>query len=219
MSDWKQFEEVDTETLIKYIQEETSNEQKQNNALLALTFRFSNELIKALKIICSNRGYSEDIAYKTAEDTFVKFGNTKKFNTLKCTSKNIDKCFKLYLNKIARNLLADYYRNVVRESKGIYYTGDEGIITSLPDFNENLLPPKDKIIHCVLKTLPREELIVYLTYKQHEKKGAKLPRKLHKSLRTYLGDKTQSTIRSYKKRALDKIEQALTLAKSMQKLP
>jgi hypothetical protein len=32
-------------------------------------------------------------------------------------------------------------------------------------------------------------------------------------------ERCQSTIRSYKKRAFDKVEQAITLSKSMQKLP
>ncbi|WP_052600160.1 hypothetical protein [Aureispira sp. CCB-QB1] len=219
MSDWKQFEKVDTQTLIKYIQEESLNEKKQDAVLLALMFRFRDELVQTLVIICNSRGYDEDVAYTIAENTFIKFAKTKKFNAQKCTAKSIDKCFKLYLNRIASNLLADYYRNIVRESKGLCYTGNEEIITSLPNINENVLSPIDKAIHCVLKNLPHEELVVYLTYKQYEKKGTKLPRKLHESLRTYLGGKTQSTIRSYKKKAFDKVKQAITLAKSMQQHP
>lgn len=219
MSNWKQFEKVETQTLIKYIQEKAFNEKEQDDVLLALIFRFRDGLVKTLEIICNSRGYGEDVAYTTADNTFIKFATTKNFNAQKCTTKSIDKCFKLYLNKIARNLLADYYRNIVRESKGLCYTGNEEIITSLPGIGERLLSPIDKAIHCVLRNLPHEELVVYLTYRRYEKKGTKLPRKLQESLRMYLGGKTQSTIRSYKKRAFDKVEQAITLSKSMQQHP
>ena len=56
-------------------------------------------------------------------------------------------------------------------------------------------------------SLPYSHQVIYLTYTTHEKEGVNLPPKSRTELRNHLGGISQSTIRSYKKEAIDKIEE------------
>ncbi|MEQ1798320.1 MAG: hypothetical protein ABL872_10220, partial [Lacibacter sp.] len=66
------------------------------------------------------------------------------------------------------------------------------------------------VIEKALARLTPKHKIVYLTYKQYEQDGFKLPRKLLQSLREELGI-TQSSVQVYKKEAFDKIDEYLNI--------
>jgi cell wall assembly regulator SMI1 len=62
------------------------------------------------------------------------------------------------------------------------------------------------IIIKAIESLTPAQRTVYLTYTKYEKLGFNLPKKLREQLRVHLGGIEQSTIRTYKKEALEKIK-------------
>lgn len=208
MSDWKTFETTATEVLIDYVQSNSQSKTVCDNAFLALMFRFRLDLLNKCERICKNRGYDIDVAQLIAERTFTKYGKTKKFRIEEGNSSCIDTCFKIYLYCIASNELKNYYREEEKRKNGQLYDGTENIVTQLPNINLEVLDEEDRIIHETLMSLPHSHQVVYLTYKTHEKEGVNLPKPLRLKLREHLGGIEQSTIRSYKKEAIDKIESA-----------
>ena len=65
---------------------------------------------------------------------------------------------------------------------------------------------EQSIILKAIESLTPSQRTVYLTYSQYEKLGFNLPKKLLQELRQQLGDISQTTIRTYKKEAFDKIK-------------
>lgn len=216
MSDWERFKEDTTEDIIRCIQNDKSVDEVFDSALCALIMRFRERLAKSTAKVCQNRGYNIDVAYEMVEIAFEKYGKSRKFQIEKCNTSDIDKCFELYMLQIIKNSLNDYYKNKNKLKNGQLYTGNEEIITSLPYIDVETLEQMGRemrTIHNVLQKLPHKELVVYLTYMRHEKDGVCLPRKLQKELRDYLGGVTQTTVRAYKKKAMDKIEEAKAVLK------
>lgn len=125
------------------------------------------------------------------------------------TSKSVDTAFKLFLYKIARNALIDFYRIEKRKKEGKHYDGSETIVTKLPDIDESKLSFNEKFKFQAIDQLPQKEKTVYLTYMMHEKDGVNLPRELRQSLKEYLGTDSQSTVRWYKKNATDKVNMSM----------
>lgn len=217
MTNWKEYEKVETKILIDYCQDSQKAEQVRDAVFLALCFRFRKDLLQKCEVICKRRGYDIDVANLIAEKSFKKYGKSKNFKIEKCNHSTVDICFKVYLYKIAGNVLNDYYKRGEKKKKGLLYEGTEAIIKNMPDIDIDCLTPKDKIIHETLQSLPHSHQVIYLTYTQYEKKGVNLPRKLLKELRDYLGI-SQNTIRCYKKEAIDKMEDTKKIISQMQKV-
>jgi hypothetical protein len=214
-SDWKRFENIETEVLIDFFQDPKQDDLVKDDAFLALSFRFRLDLLNKCEKICGNRGYDIEVAQKIAENTFLKYGRTKQFKIEKGNQIDIDTCFKVYLYKIASNELNDYYNQEEKRKKGQLYDGTEGLVTQLPTINIESLDPELKIVHQTLQSLPYSHLVIYLTYITHEVDGVNLPRKLQAQLREYLGGISQATVRGYKKEVIDKIENAKSIIKQL----
>ncbi|GAB5566136.1 MAG: hypothetical protein Wins2KO_31990 [Winogradskyella sp.] len=208
MSDWKTLESHPTKVLIDYLQGEMQSTEVKKNAFLALMFLFRKDLLNKCEAICKNRGFDVDVAQLITERTFGKYGKSKNFRIEEGKSTSIDTCFKVYLYGIAKNELNNYYREEEKRKKGLLYDGTENIVTKIPNVDIEKLDKKNKIIHETLMSLPYSHQVVYLTYKTHEKEGVNLPKALRIKLREHLGGVEQSTIRTYKKEAIDKIESA-----------
>ena len=210
MDSWNKFLAQSSEELIKHYQ---NLEQGWEECLHVLVDRFQKDLLEKCEIICSRYGHGPDIAEMIAQQTFEAFAKSRSFQIEKGTSNNTDKSFKLYLYKIAQNKLTDYYRRIKKEALGKTYYGNEKIITQLPEYQLSSLDGESRIRYEVIKSLSESHRVVYLTYFVHEKKGVNLSKALQEQLRTHLGDVKQSTIRTYKKEAFDKISQALEIYK------
>lgn len=65
---------------------------------------------------------------------------------------------------------------------------------------------EQSVVVKAIESLKPSQRTVYLTYKQYEKLGFNLPKKLLEELREHLGGISQTTIRTYKKEAFDKIK-------------
>lgn len=210
MTNWQKFESTPTEVLIEYIQDNSGNQSNLDDAFLAIMFRFRQDLLSKCEKICKGRGYNDDVAQVIAERCFLKYGKTRTFK-FQDNDKPVDTQFKLYLYVIARNELNSYYREEEKRKKGLLYDGTEEIITCLPKVNISTLNVESRIIYETLSEMPYSHQVIYLTYKVHERDGVNLPRALQAKLRAYLGGIDQSTIRCYKKEAIDKIEAAKSI--------
>ena len=208
MSNWKRFEKLKLEEVIRLCQDEKSSLDVSNDAYLAICFRCRLDLLKKCEFLCKRLGHDVDVAYLIVENTLKKYAKSKNYRVDLGKHENVEVSFKFYLYKIAKNELRDYYKREQKKIKGQLYTGDETIITRLPDVNPEDLDIKSRIIHETLLKLPYSHQVIYLTYKMHEKEGVNLPRKLQKELREHLNNIKQPTVRTYKKEAYDQIENA-----------
>lgn len=213
--DWKEFENETTEDLLEMIKWRNDSEEyaTAENAFKAFFFRFRDDVTKKARVVARNWGYDKDVGDAIAENAFDRFWRKPfTFNASKCKTLDIDRCIRLYLYKIARNLLADHKR--LEESGPGPYSGDEELVMEFPDLermaltNEKLRDLKKlyELIKGAIDRLSPKHKVIYLTYHAYEKEGLKLPRKLLQTLRDEL-DLTQSTIRVYKKEAFDTVEQ------------
>lgn len=205
MNNWKKFQEKETEELIKLIQCNQTDPLIMDSVFTVICFRFRELLAKFCIYLCKNRGYDIDTGYLIANRAFKKYYKSRKFNFNKGNCNSYDDNFLVYLQKIARNELNDYYKEEQKKINNQYYDGTEEIIFELPDIDSTKLPLEQKAIHEALLSFSNKHQIIYLTYKTHEKNGVNLPLKLRKKLREYVGLK-QPTIRTYKKEVIDKIE-------------
>lgn len=218
MANWHRFEKLNTETLIAHCQNTDNDENERDDAFLALCFRFRGDLLKKCEFLCKRRGHDIDVAVEIVENTFKKYGKSRNFDPKLGNHDSIDNCFKYYLYKIAGNELKDYYKREQKRLNDQLYTGEETIITNLPDVDLETLDTESRIIHETLMELPYSHRVIYLTYMMHEKDGVNLPRTLQKRLRDHLGGISQSTVRTYKKEAIDRIEAAKAIIEKMSKI-
>ena len=126
--------------------------------------------------------------------------------------------FKLYLYGIAKNELTDYYRLQQRKERGHFYDGSQTIIKDLPPLPNIKLSIEDQIRLKAIESLSSSHRAVYLTYKQHERMGCNLPKKLLEELREFLGGVKQTTVRGYKKEANDEINKYIEIMKLTKEL-
>lgn len=215
MSDWSRFKQVDIGLLIEIYQDDSSKESDKDDSFLAICFRLREDLISKCEKYCKRRGYDNEVANEIARKCLERFGRFKSFNAKKCKVEDILICFKLYLYRIAKNALNDYYKLEAKRAKGLLYRGDESIVKSLPNINIDSMDTAAQIIHRTIMKLPHSHQVIYYTYKSYEKEGVKLPRKLLAELREYLGI-SQTTIRTYKKEVIDKIEEARIIISQIQ---
>lgn len=215
---WEALKDESTENLIAYMQwkNEAGFEDTAKNAFRSFLFRFQEEIIKKTRVVTRKWGYDNDTADLIAERTFERFWKYPNFDISKSKAKDFDTGVIIYLFAIAAHQLADYKKEQNGEISP--FTGDEIIIRELPNPENFNLPSERKailkerhdIIEKALARLTPKHKIVYLTYKQYEQDGFKLPRKLLQSLREELGI-TQSSVQVYKKEAFDKIDEYLNI--------
>ncbi len=202
-----------SEELIRLFQNKL--EPDRDSAFIILVHRFREDLLKKCEISCKRYGHGPDVAEIIAENTFKAYAQTGTFdfNPLKAKGKTIDESFQIYLYRISKNELINYYRQQEKKRLGHYYDGNETIIVNMPDIPIDRLDAENKLKYSIIQSLPDSHRVVYLTYKAYEKLGCNLPKKLQAELRHYLGDIKQTTIRAYKKEAIDKINQGLEILK------
>jgi DNA-directed RNA polymerase specialized sigma24 family protein len=220
---WKELENDLTADLIEFMKWGNQAEYKQQaeNAFRVLCFRFGPQLQKTCRIVCRNWGYDDGVGDEIAEKAFERFAKYPKYDHAKCKCGDIDKCLLLYLFGFAKNALSDYVA-AIKDKRGTNpFTGDEEIVTEFFDIEALAIPAERKavllkeyeIIKEALARLSPKHKIIYLTYKAYDaelKAGFNFPRPFLKKLQEYLGI-SQSSIRAYKKEALDKIDEYLKI--------
>ena len=218
---WLDYKDSPTSDLLEYIKWKNDSDPDYSlaaaNAYHALYFRFREDLIKKCRIISKNWGYNDEEGNSLAEASFARFWQYPySFNEKKCTVPDLDRCLKFYLYTIAKNLLSTLKDQI--EGNRSPYDGSEQVIIDFPALDSMDLPIErkkglqniyDKINESLNGLSPKHK-IIYLTYKQHEKEGFKLPRNLLKQLREEL-ELTQNSIRIYKKEAFDSVNQLLKI--------
>lgn len=210
---WQEVANEPTEDLIEMMcwKKNPADYSTAEDAFRAFYFRFIEDIVRKSRVLARNWGYNNDFGDALAEQTLDKlWKNPFTFNTSKCKNLNIERCVRLYLYRIAKNILADHKR---LEDNPSVYSGEEVILMEFPDL-ENMDVPVEKLrdmkkmyelINGALARLTPKHKIIYLTYRAYERDGMNLPRNLLKSLRDEL-DLTQSTIRVYKKEANEAVE-------------
>lgn len=217
INDWKRFESEQTEVLINFFQTEENDERIQDDVFRALCFRFRGELLKTCEIICKMKGHNEDVAAEIANNTFKKYYKTRCFKVGNTNKATLNDCFIVYLNKIAKNELINWWKNEQKLKAGLLYDGTEEVITELPKLDIEKLDLESKIIHETLLSFPHSHQVIFLTYKMHERNGVNLPRKLQAKLRKYLGGISQNTVRTYKKEVIDKLDEVRGIVNKLKK--
>lgn len=217
---WQDLEGETTGDLIQLIawRNEPGFQDSGNDAFRAFCFRFDRDLRTKCRIICRNRGLDSATADEIAHKTFERFLKYPKYKQEKCKSGITDQCVKLYLYRIATNVLSTYMDAIKRPNP---FTGDEEIVTEFPDVEAMDIPNERKAIlrkqfesvKGVLDSLGPKHRIIYLTYKQYDdaiQAGFNLPRHLLKQMQDDL-QLTQASIRVYKKEAFDEVDNYLKI--------
>jgi len=197
-------EYLNTLELITQFQNGKTPENIREQAFAVLCTRFRERVLNKCEVICNQFGHNEVVAEIISERTFYKFAKKPGFNFEKSSVKNIDLAFELYLLGISKRELTNYFREEKRKKDGYIYDGNEKVITELPQDLE-ISDVDTHIIHLAIMSLPQSHRTVYLTYKTYERVGFNLPNSLRSKLREHLGGIKQSTIRTYKKEAIDRI--------------
>ena len=211
-----------TESLLEYIQWKNDADYTEiaEEAFRVFTFRFQLDLSKKLITICKNWGYDKQIANDIAHETFGRIWKYPKFDLSKSKQKDYDIAVKFYLYAIAKRLLADYKKSETGVQNP--FTGNEDIIRELPDieilsdgnkFRKAELARMYELFNAALSRLTPKHKIIFLTYKHYESltnEGYNLPRHLTKKLQYEL-DLTQSSIRVYKKEAIEAVNTHLKI--------
>lgn len=205
MSDWNELKDEPTIRLTELFQSDDSTESQKENAFYALCHRFKRAVLERSEIVCNRFGHDITVAEQITTATFSAYAKKGGFEIEKATQQEPDDAFKRYLFKIAKNELTNYYREQQRK-KDYPYDGTEHIITELPILEGMELSLEQSIIVKAIESLTPSQRTIYLTYSQYEKLGFNLPKKLLEELRAHLGGISQTTIRTYKKEALDKIK-------------
>ena len=216
---WEELKSESTADLVELVKSKEQPDYKElaEAAFVELTFRFRKEVIHKCRVVARNWQLNSAIADQIAEQTFDRFWKYPfSFQKEKCKTLDINKCVKLYLFRIASNLVIDYVNKA--NGNGSPYDESEEIVVEFPELDSMELPEEKakeykqvcEKITAALDRLSPKHRIIYLTYKVHEKEGFKLPRKLLSKLRDEL-DLTQSSIRVYKKEAFEKIEEYLKI--------
>lgn len=216
---WQDYSKASDEDLVEYIKwkDQPDYQTTAEEAFEAFTFRYCDDVAKKARVIATNWGYDVDIGDLVAERAFAKFWKYPKgFDPKECKRPTLNECIIFYLFRIAQRCLCDYYNNEHEPPNP--YNGSEEVVVEFPELEVLDLPVERlgelKKSHTLMKgaldRLKPKHRIIYLTYRAYEKEGYKLPRPLLKALREEL-DLTQTSIRVYKKNAIEEVENYLKL--------
>ncbi len=217
MSNWTELKNENTLKLTEIFQDNSCTESLRENAFHALCFRFKKDVLNKLELACKRFGNNITVAEEVATATFTAYAKKGNFKPTEAKQNNIDNAFRNYLLAIAKNELTNYHRAQQRK-RNYPYDGSEQIVTELPILEGTNLSLEQTILIKAIESLTPAQRTVYLTYKKYEKLGYNLPKKLREELRAHLGGIEQTTIRGYKKEALDKIKtytEAMMLTKEL----
>lgn len=213
---WDDLKDEPTSDLIEFIRSKDDPAYKMlaDLSFIALTFRFEPKVVHWCRKLGRRYNHSIETCDSIAYEAFKRFNRYPfGFNITECEKRNldIDKCFTVFIFRIAQRCLFDYYNKRSGEDAG--YDGSEIVRVEFPPLDdmevdkvalEAAVERREKI-EKVLKTLGDNHLTIYLTYLAYEKVGFKLPRKLLAKLRDQTGLK-QNSIRVYKMEAFDAVK-------------
>lgn len=173
--------------------------------------RFRVDLVDKCVILCRKWKKPDDFAVDLATLVFDRYYKYPRYKKEQCRSGITDVCIRRYLYGIANHEIFRLFFPAYSP-----YDGTEEVIISLID-PEKDYPPEtlkqleeaEERLDRIFEKLTPKHKIVYLTYKKYEEPGHKIPRKLADELRTAL-DLTQSTIRVYKKEAIELVQKELS---------
>lgn len=205
MSDWSRLKDEETLKLTEIYQDKVNSDSLRENAFHALCHRFKKDILDKCEITSKRFGHDITVAEQVTTATFSSYAKKGDFQISKAKTKNVDYAFKNYLFKIARNEFTNYYRQQQRKHNNPF-DGSEEIVTELPHLQGVHLNMEQAILIKAIESLTPAQRTVYLTYTKYEKLGFNLPKKLREELRGHLGGIAQSTVRTYKKEALDRIK-------------
>jgi DNA-directed RNA polymerase specialized sigma24 family protein len=215
--DRSELENATTAELIEFIQGKDGYMEAAQCAFHNFFLKFENELTKKCRVIVQKWGFDQSVGDIISEQALEKFWlKADRFKPDECKATNLDRCVLFYIFRIAQRLLSDRNREEKKADSG--YSGDEEIVVEFPDLENLSLPPekmkdlkiKAELIEKALDRLGPKHKIIYLTYQAHERNGMKLPRHLLEKLRDEL-DLTQTSIRIYKKVAMDTVTQIIQI--------
>lgn len=205
MKSFEKFEKLEFLELVNIFQSQLHPER--DDAFFVLVERCKMDFLKICEVRCKRFGQSDDVALELFDNVFKAYARKPNFDISVSPGKTPYYGFLGFLGGVAKNELTNIYRIQKKKKEGKWSDGEETIVTSLPPLGKN--PSlKSQIIYRVISELPYSHRVIYCTYKSYENAGCNLPNKLLKELREHLGIK-QTTVRSYKKEALDKIKIAL----------
>jgi RNA polymerase sigma factor (sigma-70 family) len=178
-------------------------------AFINIGFRFREDLLKKCTILCSKVGLTETDAEELANRVFERFYKYPGgFSMQGSRSKDPTIAFRLYLYGIVRNELFD----MISPDESLY-DGSEQVVTSVIDHAKTYEPEDlddlrkaEQRLDAAFAHLTPKHKIIYLTYLYHEKEGRYLPARLRKKLAELLGGIGKSTIRVYKKQAIEALK-------------
>jgi len=198
--------------LIKIMADKTLDPSKADEAFDLFCAKYEARLLPLVEGLCAKLGYSADIAFKAVECAFARVRKYPTFDKLKSKSKNIDNAIVLWVNKIAYTQVLKFKNN--GECANVSHEEDLAVITNASEFYEiaskyNYISEEEKAekiarIESKMSELDAKHRVVLLTYLAYESQYKTLPRSLLLKLRTLL-NLSQSSIRVYKKEALDKL--------------
>lgn len=203
---WEELKDESLENLVEFVQLKGDPEAEEwaNSAFVILTYRFRKDVLQKCTVMCRKSGYTETVAEEIANRVFERFFRYSTFKSAKCKVADIEKCFRLYLYKIARNEFLDFAKP--DESP---YTGEEKVINSVIQMDFEYEPEKlkqlkeaERMLDDLFSKLTPKHKIIFLTYQHYEKEGKYLPKRLREELKDVL-QLSQSSIRVYKKEAFE----------------
>lgn len=209
--DWQSLQEWSLPELLEAVKLRNDEEEISwsKAAFINIVFRFRADILQKCTVYCGKNGLTETDAEELANRVFERlYKYPAGFSMPVARSKDPAIAFRLYLYGIARNELFDMIQP--DESP---YDGSEDVVTSLIDSDRTYEPDKLAILQAAEKRLdaafakltPKHK-IIYLTYQYHEKEGKYLPARLRKKLVEVVGGLSMSTIRVYKKQAIEAMQ-------------
>lgn len=207
--DWKDLEGETIENLIEFLELKGTPEDDEwaKAAFVNIVFQFRTELLEKCTEMCLKSSYTETDAEEVTNRVFERVKQYPTFKSAGCKIKDIVKCFRFYLYKVARHEFADF-----RTPDDSPYTGEEQIVVSLIDPCKDyepeklkILQEKEKLLDEIFAQLSPKHKIIYLTYVLHEHEGHYLPRRLVNGLSEML-KLAKGSIRAYKKEAFEHVK-------------
>lgn len=195
--------------LLKTIANKNEDEEAATKALHSFVEIFESKISKQVDIIAQKNGFNANVAFEAIQCAFNKVWLYPTFDISKSHCKNEEKAIIVWLIRIAVSQMYQFAKQgvcaqVKREEDLSVIENAEDFIGS---FHASELSPEQKI-QCVsylerkMSALDEKHRIIYLTYKAYQISGKKLPRRVLEKLRKRL-DVTQTTIRVYKKKACE----------------
>lgn len=210
------FENLSSDELIEYVSFKEEFPEEAEKAFVVFCYRFQEDTIKTAEIYSNKYGYSEVEALDVANCAFARVWKYPTFDKNKSKAKDVDKGIKIWLHKIVFNELMKFG---VKETCAEADENDLDIIKNIDELvtftvGDEIEKKRDlklrlEILERAMLGLSEKQKIIYLTYKAYENNGKNIPRIVSQKLKGRLNI-AQSSIRVYKKEAIEHISNYLT---------